>query len=46
MIDLAALKFILIDSVELLKLIAIVGGPIALLAIVAVWGVARRRKAG
>ena len=37
MVDWAALKFMLIDSIQLFKLIAIIAVPIAAMAIVGAW---------
>ena len=45
MIDLAALKFVLADSVQLLMLIALIAGPVAVLIGLTVWLVGRRRSA-
>jgi len=46
MIDLAALKFMLADGVQLLTLIALIAGPIAALIGLAVWLIGRRRRPG
>lgn len=46
MIDLAALKFVLADSVQLLTLIALIAGPIAALIGLTVWLVGRRQRPG
>lgn len=46
MIDLSMLKFVLADSEQLLTLIALIAGPIALLIGLAVWLMGRRQRSG
>lgn len=46
MIDLSMLKFVFADSVQLLTLIALIAGPIALLIGLTVWLVGRRYRPG
>lgn len=45
MFDLAALKFVLIDSVQVLTLVTIVSVPVAIVVVAVLWIVARKKRA-
>lgn len=45
MFDFAALRFMLTDGVQLLKLVALVSAPAVVVAITALWIVSRRKNA-